>query len=105
VTATGSQSGAHRTVPLFGIPIGGDLAVLGTSFGQKTTPAWVYNLEANPAARVSYQGTTLRIVARPARPAEEPIIWANAARVYPGYANYQTRASHRRIRVFVLESI
>ena len=105
VTMTGSRSGAQRTVPLFGIPIEGDLAVLGTSFGQKATPAWVHNLEAIPQARASYQGRTVIIVARPARPAEEAVIWASAARVYPGYARYQTRASHRRIRVFVLESI
>ena len=40
---------------------------------------------------------------RPARPDEESGIWELAASVYPGYSLYGERASHRRIRVFVLE--
>jgi F420H(2)-dependent quinone reductase len=30
-------------------------------------------------------------------------IWAQALKVYPGYATYERRASHRRIGVFLLE--
>jgi deazaflavin-dependent oxidoreductase (nitroreductase family) len=100
---TGAKSGRERSVPLFGIPIEGDLALLGTSFAKRETPAWVYNLEANPGARVAYRDNEVPVQARPAGPDEASTIWETAAGIYPGYANYRDRAAHRTIRVFVLE--
>lgn len=104
VTARGARSGASRTVPLLGIPIEGDLALLGTSFGQKATPARVHNLEAHPEASVSYRGRSVEVRARPAEPAEVETVWRKAIDIYPGYGNYGGWASHRQIRVFVLEA-
>ncbi|MGH8873506.1 MAG: nitroreductase family deazaflavin-dependent oxidoreductase [Acidimicrobiia bacterium] len=104
VTAMGARSGAPRTVPLLGIPIAGDLALLGTSFGQKGTPAWVHNLEAHPEASVSYRERSVKVRARPAEPAEAETVWQKAIDIYPGYGNYGGWAPHRRIRVFVLEA-
>jgi deazaflavin-dependent oxidoreductase (nitroreductase family) len=104
LTTTGARSGKARTVPLFGIPIAGELSLLGTSFGQQETPDWVHNLEAHPRAMVSYRGTEVVVRARPATAEEAPAIWATAADIYRGYANYRARAAHRSIRVFVLET-
>ncbi len=103
LTTIGARSGHVRTLPLFGIPIADDLALLGTSFGQEATPSWVYNLEANPTATVSYRGVRIDALARPALTDEESFIWGRAASVYPGYAKYALWAPHRQIRVFVLE--
>lgn len=102
LTTTGARSGMARTVPLFGIPIDGDLGLLGTSFGQKATPAWVYNLAANPKATVAYRGASVDARARLARAPEAERIWDTAAGIYRGYANYASWAAHREIRVFVL---
>ena len=44
VTTTGAKTGQSRTMPLLGIPVGDDLAVIGSNYGQKNTPGWVYNL-------------------------------------------------------------
>lgn len=104
LTTTGARTGEARTVPLFGIPIEEDLALLGTSFGQSATPAWVHNLEADPRALVSYRGVEVAARARPAGTAEADVVWRNAASIYRGYANYADWAAHRVIRVFVLES-
>jgi deazaflavin-dependent oxidoreductase (nitroreductase family) len=104
LTTRGARSGKARTVPLFGIPIGGDLSLLGTSFGQQETPNWVLNLEAHPEALVFYRGTEVAVSARPAKSEEEVAIWAVAAEIYRGYGNYRVWAAHRRIRVFVLEA-
>lgn len=104
LATTGARSGAPRTVPLFAFPSGDDLALLGTSFGQHATPAWVYNIEGDPNVVVSYRGVSVPSRARPARPDEEPGIWQQAGSIYPGYLSYEERASHRRIRLFVLES-
>jgi deazaflavin-dependent oxidoreductase (nitroreductase family) len=104
LTTRGARSGEPRRVPLFGIPIGDDLALLGTRFGHHATPSWAYNLEANPQVDVAYRGRSTPAVARPAAADEEIRIWELAGRIYPGYLLYADRAPHRQIRVFVIES-
>lgn len=104
VTTTGRRSGQARTTPLIAVPVGDDLALLGTNFGQGSTPAWVLNLEADPDAEVEYDGTAVSVVARPADPDERTAVWDRASGVYGGYDKYQQRISGREIRVFVLEA-
>ncbi len=103
LTTTGAKTGKPRITPLYGIPIGDDLALMGTRFGYRTTPGWVYNLEADPRAEVTYRGRTLPVTARHATESEAPQIWRMAEGIYPGYRSYGQWASHRRIRVFILE--
>jgi deazaflavin-dependent oxidoreductase (nitroreductase family) len=105
LTTRGAKTGAERTVPLIGFPLNDDLAVLGSHFGHETTPGWVHNLEVDPAARVSFRGADVPVRARPADPREESATWDRAATVYPGYRHYAGRASHRSIRVFVLQPL
>lgn len=104
VTTTGRRSGEPRTTPLIAVPIHDDLALLGTNFGQTSTPAWVYNLEADPHAAVEYAGTTVRAVARPATDEERATIWERGQGVYRGYDKYRERVTDREIRTFVLEA-
>jgi deazaflavin-dependent oxidoreductase (nitroreductase family) len=104
LTSTGARSGAMRTVPLLAFPVGDGLGLLGTRFGQESTPGWVHNLESDPRAWVTYRGSVQTVRARPAEPEEATVVWATAAKVYPGYSEYAKRASHRRIRVMVLEA-
>jgi deazaflavin-dependent oxidoreductase (nitroreductase family) len=60
LTTTGRKSGQPRTSHLISIPVGDDLALLGTNFGQPKTPAWVLNLEAQrPTPRCAF-ATPLR---------------------------------------------
>lgn len=101
LTTTGRTSGEPRTMPLLGVPIGDDLAVIGTNYGQQRTPGWVYNLEADPTADVEYRDRTVTVRARLADDAESDRAFELAAGVYPGYLRY--RVTHRDIRVFVLE--
>lgn len=105
LTTRGAKTGTERTVPLLGFPHAEDLALLGTHFGSAATPGWVHNLEASPEARVSFGDNEIGVRARPARPSETSAIWEMAAVAYPGYQNYAGRASHRSIRVFVLEPL
>jgi deazaflavin-dependent oxidoreductase (nitroreductase family) len=103
VTTTGRRSGQPRTAPLISVPLGDDLALLGTNFGGPDTPAWVFNLEADPRATVAYRGRSIAVVARPADDAERARVWAASQGVYAGYAKYRTRVHDREIRIFVLE--
>ena len=102
LTTTGAKSGEPRSMPLVGIPLGDDLALIGSNYGQKRTPGWVYNLEANPEATVSYRERSVEVTARRATDAETDRAFEIAAGFYPGYGKYRERASHRTIRVFVL---
>ena len=103
LTTTGRRSGRPRTSHLISIPVGEDLAVLGTNFGQPATPAWVLNLEADPRATVTHRGRTLPVTARPATDAERAAVMERSRGIYGGYEKYQQRISGRRVRVFVLE--
>jgi deazaflavin-dependent oxidoreductase (nitroreductase family) len=104
VTTTGRRSGEARTMPLVGVPIGDDLAIIGTNFGQTRTPAWVLNLEADPNAMVTFHDRATPAQARPATDDERAEAFGAAAVIYPGYDKYQERITGRTIRIFVLGS-
>jgi deazaflavin-dependent oxidoreductase (nitroreductase family) len=103
LTSTGRRSGQPRYAPLVAIPFRESLALLGTNFGQTSTPTWVLNLEAEPRATVTHRDVTLAVVARPADEWEREDILARAGEVYIGYPKYLRRITGRRVRVFVLE--
>ncbi len=103
LTTTGRKSGQQRSTHLIAVPVADTLALLGTNFGQKSTPNWVLNLEADPRAIVTHHGASRTVVARPASDAERAQILANSAGVYGGYQKYQQRITGRRVRMFVLE--
>ncbi len=103
LTTTGRKSGEPRTSHLISIPVGDDLAVLGTNFGQPSTPAWVLNLEADPRSVVTYRERTVDVVARPASEDEVRRVMERSRAIYGGYEKYQQRIQGRRVRVFVLE--
>lgn len=106
LTTTGRRSGQPRTSHLIGFPTGDSIALLGTNFGQESTPAWVFNLEADPRATVSYAGRSAEVVARPATEAEFEQVVREAASRYVGYAKYRERiGTSRRLRVFLLDGV
>ncbi len=103
LTTTGAKTGLPRTSPLLGIPLDGTLGIIGTNYGQKSTPGWVYNLEANPRAAVTHRTTTVDVAARPAGDAEFEEVFRRSSLVYPGYQRYRERIDGRRIRAFILD--
>lgn len=103
LTTTGARSGAARSVPVLGLPTPDGLAVIASNFGQQNHPAWYYNLRANPEGSVSVRGAARRFRAREAQGEERARIWAQGLTVYPGWSQYERRAAHRTIAVFVLD--
>lgn len=103
LTTRGRRSGALRTTHLIAIPHAGTLALVGTNFGGTSTPAWVLNLEAEPAATVSFRGRSRTVLARAAGPTEHEMVLDRAETLYVGYGRYRQRITGRRLRVFVLE--
>ena len=106
MTTTGRKSGQRRTSHLIATPYDGTLALLGTNFGQPSTPAWVLNLEADPRATITFRNVSREVTARAATPDEAEEIFALAGRFYPGYVSYRRRIGEsRRVRAFVLEPV
>jgi deazaflavin-dependent oxidoreductase (nitroreductase family) len=103
LTTTGARSARPRTVPILGIPFSGGVAVIASNFGQRHHPAWYYNLRAHPDAQVVIDGVSRPVRAVEADGDRRDEIWQEGLRVYPGFSQYEQRASHRRISVFVLE--
>jgi deazaflavin-dependent oxidoreductase (nitroreductase family) len=105
LTTTGAKSGQSRTVPVLGIPTRGDVAIIASNFGQYRHPAWYHNLRAQPDAEVVIDGKRRRVRAVEADGERRSEIWQEGLRVYPGFGQYERRASHRRISVFVLTAV
>jgi deazaflavin-dependent oxidoreductase (nitroreductase family) len=105
LTSTGRKSGHQRHTHLVAVPFGDTLALLGTNFGQASTPAWVFNLETDPRAFVTYHEVTREVVARRATDDERAQILSTAATFYRGYAKYRERITNRELRIFVLEPV
>ena len=104
LTTTGRKTGQRRTTHLIAVPHRDTLALIGTNFGQPSTPEWVLNLEAEPRARVTYRGTTVDVHARLADAEESAEIFAASSDYYAGFRTYDGRITGRRVRVFVLET-
>jgi deazaflavin-dependent oxidoreductase (nitroreductase family) len=102
VTTTGARSGLPRAVPVLGLPTPEGLAVIASNYGQERHPAWYYNLRSDPTGEVAFAGSRRRFRAVEAHGAERERIWEQGLRVYPGWSQYERRASHRRIAIFVL---
>ncbi len=103
LTTTGARSGLERTSPLTAIPVGDDLALIASNYGIGRVPGWAHNLRANPDATILYGNHSVPVQAREASGDETEVIFASAARIYPGYRNYRER-SVNPIPVFVLEA-
>jgi deazaflavin-dependent oxidoreductase (nitroreductase family) len=105
LTTTGARSGKARTVPVLGLPTEDGLVVVASNFGQRRHPAWYHNLRANPEGVMAVDGTSRRFRAVEAEGDRRARIWQEGLQVYPGWSQYERRASHRRIAVFVLEPV
>ena len=104
LVTTGARTGRTRTTPLLGVPFAGDLAVIGTRFGQKGTPGWYYNLRADPAIQVIYQDKSTAAVAREVQGEERQAIWERACQIYGGYDAYARRIKDRQIHIMLLST-
>jgi len=104
LTTTGAKSGLPRTVPVLGLPVDSGMVVIASNFGQHRQPAWHYNLQARPEGEIAVRGISRPFRARVAEGEERERIWRQGLEVYPGWSQYEERASHRRIHVYVLET-
>ena len=105
LTTTGARTGEPRTVPVLGIPVDGTVAIIASNFGQYRHPAWYHNLRAYPHADVVVDGRRRRVHAVEANDDRRTRVWQQGLRVYPGFGQYERRAAHRQICVFILQPV
>ena len=104
LTTTGRRSGARRTSPMMYLADGGRWLVFASKAGADTHPAWFLNLEAEPRVSIEVGTETVEAVATPLQGAERERFFAEQARRYPGFAEYQQKTD-RVIPVVALERV
>jgi F420H(2)-dependent quinone reductase len=101
LTSIGARTGKVRKTPLMRVEHNGEYAVVASMGGAPTHPVWYHNLVANPEVELQDGAVKRAYTAREVTGAERATWWERAVRVWPDYADYQTKTS-REIPVFVL---
>ena len=104
LVTTGARTGQRRSTPLLGVPMGDDLAIMGTRFGQHGTPGWYFNLRKQPSGEVLCNNRTVSVVAREAEGSEWQAAWDGARQLYAGYEAYARRITDRQVHIMVLSA-
>lgn len=103
LTTTGRRTGKPRTLPLNYVADDQRLAVIASSRGSDTHPAWYLNLQANHDVHVQVGRDTARPMrARTASREECDRLWPSFVAMYRGYATYRARTT-REIPIVILE--
>ena len=105
LTTTGAKSGRRHTLPLVALPDGDRMVIIASNYGQHRNPAWYYNLRANPAATIVFDGVTREVTARVLEGEERERQYARGIEIYPGWTQYRKRAAHRQIPVIELTPV
>ena len=100
---TGARSGLERVSPLAFQWVGDSPAVFALKAGAPENPAWLHNLLAHPDTVVEVGTRTVRVLARLAQPAERDVICGRQKQRNPAFAQYEVKASPRKIPVVVLD--
>jgi deazaflavin-dependent oxidoreductase (nitroreductase family) len=101
---TGARSGTERINPLMYLVDGDRLVVFASKGGAPTNPDWYYNVQANPDASVEVGADRFPVLARVATGEERDELYAEQARRYPQFGEYQA-GTDRTIPVVILERV
>ena len=103
LTSTGARSGQPRETPLIYFTDGDDVILTASNYGGTQHPGWYYNLLAHPECELRIGERGGLFMAREVTGAERDRLFALAADLYRGYANYAERTDGiRTIRVLRL---
>ena len=97
----GRKSGKARTAALLYLEDGDNRVVVGSKGGSDRPPAWLLNLEADPAVEVQVRTRRYQARARVATPAERGRLWPLFTEVWPDYRRYQEQTT-REIPLVIL---
>ncbi len=89
----GARSGAERVNPMMYLDLDGHRYVFASKAGADTHPDWYHNLVATPAVTAEVGTETLTATARVVTGEGRDRVYAEQARRYPGFAEYQQKTS------------
>jgi deazaflavin-dependent oxidoreductase (nitroreductase family) len=101
LTTIGRKSGKERTVQLGYTEDGADVLIVASNFGGTNHPAWSYNLDANPSAKMLLGANSKEVVATRLTDSEKAILWPKIADTIPQMKSYVKRTD-RNIKVYRL---
>jgi deazaflavin-dependent oxidoreductase (nitroreductase family) len=104
LTSTGAKSGQPRLSPLSCKRIDGKLLIIAGNGGADVNPSWVYNLRANPSARVEVGTESIDVTARELPPAERAEIMPKLTAAVSAFAEFQAK-TNRVIPIFELQPV
>jgi deazaflavin-dependent oxidoreductase (nitroreductase family) len=100
--STGAKSGKTRVSPMMYAKEGERIFVFASKAGAPTNPDWYHNLVANPDASIEVGTATLEVTATVLERDERDRVYAEQARNYPGFAEYEAKTD-RVIPVVALD--
>ena len=89
----GAKSGELRVNPMMYLADGDRLIVFASKAGADTNPAWYHNLVANPDVAAEVGTEKLDLHATVLSGAERDRLYAEQARRYPGFAEYEAKTT------------
>lgn len=102
LTSSGAKTGAERVNLIGYFDIDDKIYVVGSAAGRDASPAWVFNLRANPHVKVEIGSDPPRaVVAHELLQAERNRIFEIVKQRAPGFAEYEKRTD-RVIPIFEL---
>jgi deazaflavin-dependent oxidoreductase (nitroreductase family) len=98
----GAKSGQSRINPVMYRSDGGRMYVFASKGGAPTNPDWYFNMVANPEMSIEVGSDSYDVTATEIKGAERDRIYADQAKEYPGFAEYEAKTD-REIPVVILE--
>lgn len=89
----GARSGQPRINPMMYLADGDRYLVFASKGGSDSNPDWYWNLRANPDATIEVGDDTVAVHATELTGAERDEKYAEQARRYPGFAEYERRTT------------
>ncbi len=89
----GAKSGEERVNPMMYLADGERYLVFASAAGADRDPAWYWNLIAHPDASIEVGDQELDVRAVELTGAERDVKYAEQAKRYPGFADYQRKTS------------
>ena len=98
----GAKSRQRREIVTLCMPVGPDLVLVGSNWGQERDPAWVHNLRANAQAHITFRGYAGPVVAQELKGRQRAEMWERLVRYNPQYERYQSD-TQRLLPVMLLQ--
>jgi deazaflavin-dependent oxidoreductase (nitroreductase family) len=90
---TGARSGRALVKPVMYLPDGERRLVFGSKAGADDHPAWYHNLLAHPDVEIEVGDDRIAVRAEVLEGAERAEKYAEQARIYPAFAEYEARTT------------